>query len=322
MFKELEIEGNANRRKTMDYKLTYFTSTYNREDLLPNLYNSLLRQTNKNFIWLIVDDGSKDKTPELVAKWQKENKLNIEYIYKENGGKNSAMEIAFAKCSTDYVCIVDSDDYVSEDSTEVIYKYIPMCGENVVGMVGRRAHYDGKPFNDSWPKNEEELYFRDLKEKYGYSQDTNLIFKTNIIKNFHFPKIEGERFITESVFYNQFLNDYKLLAIPECIYLAEYQEVGYTSQGINLFFKNPKGYLYAVKQKHYYNKKNKKSFKTLVHGAAIYYAWKSVLKLKDKFKNDYKIKFPYNLFGWGAQILLIPSLHKKYKQFKKNEKDK
>ena len=68
-------------------RLTYFTPTYNREKLLPNLYSSLLRQTDKNFIWLIIDDGSKDETEALVSLWQKENKIQIEYIKKEKGNK-------------------------------------------------------------------------------------------------------------------------------------------------------------------------------------------------------------------------------------------
>lgn len=299
----------------MECKLTHFTPTYNREKLLHKLYESLLNQTNKNFVWMIVDDGSVDNTKEIVEKWKKEKKINIEYFYKENGGKNSAMELAFEKCQTEYVCIVDSDDFLSNDATEVIYKYMPMCDKSTAGMVCRRAHYDLKPFNECWGKEAEVLYFREIVEKYNYTQDTCLIFKTDIVKNYHFPKIEGERFVTESVFYNQFLHDYKLLAFPECVYLAEYQEVGYTSQGINLFFKNPKGYLFALKQNFYYDVINKKSLKTRLHGVALYYAWKNVLKIKDEFKDSYKIKFPYNFIGWCLQVLFVFDLKKKYKLF-------
>lgn len=302
-------------------KLTYFTPTYNRENLLPNLYASLCKQTSKNFIWQIVDDGSKDNTKQLVENWIKEGKIQIEYIYKENGGKNSAMEVAFKTCKTEYSCIVDSDDFLTNDATEIIYKYLPLCEKNdIVGMVSRRAHYDGKPFNNSWCNKEEQVYFRELASKYGYTEDTCLLFKTDIVKNYHFPKIENEKFITESVFYNQFMYEYKLLAIPECIYLAEYQPVGYTSQGLNLFFKNPQGFLYALKQNVYYDKKYKNGLKHVIFGAVYYYAWKTVLKIKDDFKNDYKIKFPFNLIGIMAQIFLIPKLKKQYKLFLLNQK--
>ncbi len=49
--------------------LTVFTPTYNRADLLPRGYEALARQTSKDFKWLIIDDGSKDNTRELVRTW-------------------------------------------------------------------------------------------------------------------------------------------------------------------------------------------------------------------------------------------------------------
>lgn len=304
-------------------KITYLTPTYNRAHLLGNLYNSLLKQTNKDFCWLIVDDGSKDNTKELVAQWIVENKIQIEYVYKENGGKNTALDFAHSNCKTEFICCIDSDDYLSEDCTEILYGKFEKCvSDEIVGIVGRRAHYDGKPFNEKWCEKDQILYFQDLANVYGYSQDTILVFKTDIVKNFQFPKIPDERFITESVLYNQFFYDYKFLAMEECVYLAEYQENGYTSMGKDLFFKNPKGYLYALKQNAYYSYKNAKSFRKKFGYFAYYYAWKSALKIKDNFKDDYKIKFPFNFIGWVLQFKILPGLKRDYKDFLERKKDK
>ena len=49
--------------------LTVFTPTYNRAHTLPEAYCSLKAQTSKNFLWLIVDDGSTDRTAALVSAW-------------------------------------------------------------------------------------------------------------------------------------------------------------------------------------------------------------------------------------------------------------
>ena len=57
-------------------KFTIFTPTYNRKKLLKKLYESLKKQTYKNFEWLIVDDGSTDGTKESVEKFLAENKLD------------------------------------------------------------------------------------------------------------------------------------------------------------------------------------------------------------------------------------------------------
>ena len=59
--------------------LTVFTPAYNRAYTLHKCYESLIRQTCKDFVWLIIDDGSTDNTKELVSKWIKENKINIKY---------------------------------------------------------------------------------------------------------------------------------------------------------------------------------------------------------------------------------------------------
>ena len=69
----------------MSIKITIFTPTYNRAYIIENLYNSLKRQTNKNFEWLVVDDGSTDNTEELFNKWMsEENDFPIRYYKKEN----------------------------------------------------------------------------------------------------------------------------------------------------------------------------------------------------------------------------------------------
>ena len=54
--------------------LTVFTPTYNRAHTLPEAYCSLKAQTSKNFLWLIVDDGSTDRTAALVSAWMQAEK--------------------------------------------------------------------------------------------------------------------------------------------------------------------------------------------------------------------------------------------------------
>ncbi len=64
-------------------ELTIFTPSYNRADLLSRCYESMQRQTNKEFIWMIIDDGSTDNTAMLVNEWLKESVgFSIEYYYK------------------------------------------------------------------------------------------------------------------------------------------------------------------------------------------------------------------------------------------------
>ncbi len=72
--------------------ITVFTPTYNRATLLLQLYESLCRQSYSDFEWIIVDDGSTDDTRNVVEECiKKQSKFPIQYIYKENGGKHTAI---------------------------------------------------------------------------------------------------------------------------------------------------------------------------------------------------------------------------------------
>ena len=99
----------------MKEELTIITTTYNREKEIIRLYKSLCNQTDKNFIWLIIDDGSTDNTNQQIQKFQSENKIKIEYLYKDNGGKHSALNFSSDNIKTEYVLIVDSDDFLNQE---------------------------------------------------------------------------------------------------------------------------------------------------------------------------------------------------------------
>ena len=279
-------------------KLTYFTPTYNREKLLPNLYKSLLAQSNKNFIWLIVDDGSKDNTETLVNGWKKENKIKIEYVKKENGGKHTAIELSNQICTTEFITCVDSDDTLTPDATKILYSKFNLCsGDDIVGLLGPKTVVNAK-YKIDWQIENENIYFYDLKKILGVVPETTLVFKTEIAKKFHFPIFEDEKFVTESVYYNQFFYDYKFATFKEEVYLAEFQDDGYTKMGMGLFEKNPKGYAYALKQNACLAIKQKISFKEKVKKIMAYYGWKSLLKTPKEIANEYNIPCFYKFIGW------------------------
>lgn len=63
----------------MEKRLTIFTPTYNRAYILSQCYESLCNQSCKEFVWLLIDDGSTDNTFELVQSWKAENNIEIRY---------------------------------------------------------------------------------------------------------------------------------------------------------------------------------------------------------------------------------------------------
>ncbi len=104
--------------------VSIITPTFNRAYILENLYMSLTLQKYKDFEWIVVDDGSTDETESLVLKWKNQKRIKINYIKQANGGKHKAINMALKHVNSDYVFIVDSDDYLIDTAIESIDYYI------------------------------------------------------------------------------------------------------------------------------------------------------------------------------------------------------
>lgn len=220
--------------------ITIFTPTYNRAYILNNLYESLRRQSSKNFQWIIVDDGSTDETENLVRGYIAQGNMEIIYKKRENGGKMRAINQGLDLASGELFFIVDSDDYLTDDAVEMIEKYSRDLPQNFAGMVFRKHNLKGDSFGkfpaeviDSDPV---EIFYR---KKVG--GDKAEVIRTDIMKQFRFPEIEGEKFVPEGLIWNRIGRRYKLRYIDRAIYNFEYIDDGYTNNFRNILKKNPEG---------------------------------------------------------------------------------
>ena len=133
--------------------LTVFTPAYNRADLLTRCYESMCKQTNKNFIWMIVDDGSTDNTREISESWVKNTKdFKVIYIYKVNGGLHTAYNTAIANIDTELCVCIDSDDFMPDNAVELILDFWEKNGsDKYAGIVGLDFDMDGNVIGDMLP---------------------------------------------------------------------------------------------------------------------------------------------------------------------------
>lgn len=232
-------------------KLTIFTPTYNRAHTIEKLYESLKRQTCFDFEWLVVDDGSKDNTAQLFSLWEKEEKpFTIRYIRQENGGKHRAVNKGVTLAEGELFFIVDSDDFLTRDAVETVFKWRSLLpeNENFAGFAGAKGYSEEKMIGTGHGAGE----FIDCKngdrQKYGLLSDKAEVYFTEILRQFPFPEFEGENFITESVVWNAIsLAGYKMRWYDRIIYVAEYRPDGLTADNMGLFFRNPRGHLLALK---------------------------------------------------------------------------
>lgn len=231
--------------------ITVFTPTYNRKENLKKCYTSLLKQTNQDFIWQIVDDGSTDDTESLVNKWKTEKKIEIEYIKKENGGKASSINLSLSKTVTPLWLTLDSDDYLFSNAIHLVLKKYSRIKNNnqICGMIALRSNPDGTPMqNQQIPSDIEYATQNYIRYILGIPPEYMHVFKTDIIKQYPYPIIKDENYIPLSYVFDQIDQKYKYLILHAPLMVCEYQKGGITKSKRNLIKKNPKGYTLYKKQ--------------------------------------------------------------------------
>jgi glycosyltransferase involved in cell wall biosynthesis len=221
--------------------ITVFTPTYNRRHLLQRLYGSLCCQTYRDFEWIIIDDGSSDNTEHVVNAFISENKIDIKYIQQENGGKHRAINHGVREAKGELFFIVDSDDLLPADSLETIYQtYKDIRNEkSYVGMSGLDGFADGRIIGSGLPQNTINCNSIEIRNKYHVTGDMSEVFRTDVMKEFPFPEVEGEKFCPEVLVWNRIAQKYKLRYINKIIYTAEYQQEGLTSNIVKIRMKSP-----------------------------------------------------------------------------------
>lgn len=232
------------------YKITVFTPAYNRAYIISNLYKSLQKQSFKDFQWVVVDDGSKDNTEELIRSFIKENNFfNIIYKKVENGGKHRAINEGLEIAEGELFFIVDSDDYLTQNSLEriVYWESTIKDKERFAGISGNRGYSENKIIGTAFK--DEYIDATALeREKNNLYGDKAEVFYTDILRKNKFPEIEGEKFITERIVWDELAyQGYKLRWFNEIIYICDYLEDGLTNSVRNLFINNPKGYALDIK---------------------------------------------------------------------------
>ena len=226
------------------YCITIFTPTFNRANLLPQLYESLLNQSFKDFEWIIIDDGSVDNTRTTVDKFIEQNKIKISYIYKSNGGKHRAINDAVKIAKGDLFFIVDSDDYLACIALErIMFHWKNVNGDlSFAGVAGLKGYNEHENIGTSVLGDYLDASSLELRDKYKIKGDKSEVFKTDILKKYPFPEIEDEYFMSEGIVWYKIANEgYKIRWFNEIIYIAEYREDGLSFNAFKIALENWKG---------------------------------------------------------------------------------
>lgn len=292
-------------------EVTIFTPTYNRIKELINLYKSLKEQTNVNFKWIVVDDGSTDGTKEIMLKLKEQSQFDITYYYQNNSGKHIAHNKAVELCDTQYFICVDSDDVLEKNAVDIIYKSLYDLNKSLIGIIFPRKNRDN--VLDNWDCVEKYINIIDLKFLYKIKGETSILIKTEYLKLNLFPNIENEKFMSEEILYQKLVEygKFEFVNLPICIY--EYQENGLTKNLYKNWSKNFKSTLLLLKNRYDILKNYKFNIK-------IINRIKTIMNINalciNNNKNIWK-ETPSKLY---SIILLLPSIVWKEKKYGRNKK--
>lgn len=251
-------------------QLTVFTPTYNRAHTLSRTYESLKSQTCKDFIWLIIDDGSSDNTAELVKQWQAlGNGFEIRYIFKENGGMHTAHNTAYENITTELNVCIDSDDAMPQNAVMLILDHWKKVKDKgYVGIIGLDRDISGRLIGSGFPNG---MTATTLSGYYssGGSGDKKLIYRTDIIKKYPpYPVFEGEKYVALAYKYRLIDRDCKLSVLNEVLCDVDYQDNGSTATMYSQYIKNPKGFAFWRKICMQYPESRKRLFIDCIHYVA------------------------------------------------------
>lgn len=224
--------------------LTIITPTYNRGAELKHCWESLRSQTNKNFQWLIIDDGSTDNTSVLINEFKKHNYgFTIDHYYKQNGGKHTALNFSHPYIKGDIVLILDSDDLLINQAVEIVlneWQKLVHCPE--IGGVTFMRSQDGHTPLAMMPKNtvlSDHINFRINQHITGDCCET---LRTSVFTSYSFPEIAGEHFLGEGMLWTTLSFSYQTLYLNRILYIVpEYRSDGLTKAGRRLRINNPQG---------------------------------------------------------------------------------
>lgn len=284
--------------------LTVFTPTYNRAYILKQCYESLCRQTCKDFVWLIIDDGSSDNTKEIVDEWMaQDNGFEIRYVYKQNGGMHTGHNKAYELIDTELNVCIDSDDFMPDDAVELIVNFWEENKDSSYsGILALDVYKNGQLIGKELPNKKSTTlsgYYQN-----GGQGDKKLIYRTEIINKYPpYPEFEGEKFVPLDYKYLLADQDYELLIMNKPVCVVEYMEDGSSKNMLRQYYKNPRGFAFMRKVSMKYDTEFLKNFKTCIH-----YVSSSFISKNRKFIKESPRKGMTVLatpFGFALYLLVL-----------------
>jgi glycosyltransferase involved in cell wall biosynthesis len=270
--------------------LGIITTTYNRGYCIHQVYESLKKQKSKDFMWLVIDDGSTDNTKKIIQDFIDENMVEIEYIYQANKGMTGARNTAYEHINTEINTIIDSDDWLADGAVEKIISYWKKNkADGIAGIIALNQTVSAEIVGTKFPENVTKCTYTDLFDKYNGKGDKKLIYRSDITKLYPYPEFEGEKFFPASYKFRLIDLDYQMLLMNDVVCTVDYNEDSMTFNKINQYRTCAKGFSYFRNEMIRISTDRKYKFKQSIHYIAESKLAGNKHYIKDSSKKWYTI---------------------------------
>ena len=188
----------------MTPKISIIIPVYNVQKYLPCCLDSVQNQTFQEFEAILVDDGSTDESGSICDSYAQADPRFV-VIHKNNGGLSSARNMGLDHCHGEYVCFLDSDDYLEPDYLEYLYNEI---NESSYDFVSCTANFVNEK-NEFIRRNDYEV---ERKEKTGDMFEA--YFYSNLVEDAVWNKIYRRELFSGLRFAEGIIFEDSLFIIP------------------------------------------------------------------------------------------------------------
>jgi len=192
---------------------TVFTATYNRAHTIHRVYDCLCKQTLCDFEWLVIDDGSTDRTAELISAWARVANFPIRYFKQVHSGKHIAHNHALREARGRFFAYLDSDDALLPNALEKLirgWSTIPENQQHAFYSVGALCcDQSGKIIGDIFATDPFDADFRELRYIHRIRGEKWIVGLTDVMRCFPFPEVIGIQFIPEGMVWSNIAKSFK-----------------------------------------------------------------------------------------------------------------
>lgn len=203
----------------MEYKVSIIIPIYGVEKYLEECLDSVINQTYSNLEIILIDDESPDQCPVICDEYAlKDNRIKV--IHKKNGGAGSARNAGLKICTGEYICFIDSDDYVYPDYVKTLVEQLDYYKADIAVVDYYYLYKDGLTKNSLLIEDgcySQIEYLERFLVKWNCSLMTNKLFKRNVLENLFF--VEGRRIDDEFFTYKAVLKAKKIVQTNSYLYI-------------------------------------------------------------------------------------------------------